>query len=117
MADKSVDVINAKTLRLKYVGAKLNEATLEEYLCFHNKETGETSLEFSVLVDWSGDEYTFEVEFVLDDQLTIRSIKAPSCKKLTGDGTFGSSYRGQKMDEFNYYKFDREFSKRVIFAT
>jgi hypothetical protein len=103
----TIDVVDLKTLRQKYLKRKLSLDRFPKGVWADcNQETGELFLEFSHLVKWSGEEYTYTISLVLDADRIIRKISALKCQRLAGDDARGSSYRGKRTDEYDYYRLD-----------
>lgn len=102
-----IDVIDVKTLRQKYLKHKINPDRFPKGVFADcNRETGELFLEFSHLVKWSGEEYTYTISLFLDADQVIRKISALKCQRLAGDDARGSAYRGKRTDEYDYYRLD-----------
>ena len=78
-----------------------------------NKQTKELFLEFTHLVSWSGEEYTYTITMVVDDDSIIQKITALKCERLGGDDARGSTYRGKRTDEYDYYRLDCVLAKAV----
>lgn len=109
-----IDVVDLKTLRKKYLKAKLHQDRLDSKVePFYNKATGELSLEFSHLVKWSGNEYTYTVILTLDDDSAIIKISPLKCERLCFDDASGSGYKGKRVDEYDYYRLDCLLTKVV----
>lgn len=102
-----IDVVDLKTLRKKYLKKKISIDKFK-YGVFanFNKQTKELFLEFSHLVSWSGEEYTYTISIFTDDDFVIQKIAALKCERLCGDDARGSSYRGKRTDEYDYYRLD-----------
>ena len=112
-----IDVVDIKTLRQKYMKKKVCIDHFPKGVWVDlNKNTKELFLEFTHLVSWSGDEYTYTISVMLDDDFIIRKISALKCERLAGDDARGSTYRGKRTDEYDYYRLDRILSPAVIDA-
>lgn len=103
----AIDVVNLKTLRKKYLKKKVSiiqsrQGVIAEF----DPKTKELFLEFSHLVKWSGEEYTYTITITLDDSFVIQKISPLKCERLCGDDARGSSYRGKRTDEYDYYRLD-----------
>ena len=109
-----IDVVDLKTLRQKYLKKKLVLENFQDgVLVEYHQPTQEYFLEFSHLVKWSGDEYTYTVSLVVDEEMTIKKISALKCQRLAGDDAFRSTYRGKRCDEYDYYRLDRVLNQAV----
>lgn len=103
----TIDVVDLKTLRQKYLKQKLSLDRFPKGVwADYNQETGELFLEFHHLVKWSGEEFTYTISMILDADRIIRKISALKCERLAGDDARGSSYRGKRTDEYDYYRLD-----------
>lgn len=110
----TIDVVDLKTLRKKYLKQKISLDRFPKGVwADYNKETGELFLEFSHLVKWSGEEYTYTISMILDADRTINKISALKCERLAGDDARGSSYRGKRTDEYDYYRLDCVLLKAI----
>ena len=116
MNRNNIDVVDIKTLREKYIGAKFNDGELDKYEYIFDTTTGRTELEFSYLEDWSGNEYTYIVSFCLNEQSEITKIYTPKCQMLLGDDARGSSYKGHRCDDSDYWQIDKKLSAAVTLA-
>lgn len=113
----AIDVVDVNTLRKKYLKQKIHIDRFQKGVWVDfNQNTKELFLEFTHLVSWSGEEYTYTISMVLDDDRIIRKISALKCERLSGDDARGSSYRGKRTDEYDYYRLDRILSPAVIDA-
>lgn len=113
----AIDVVDVKTLRKKYLKQKIHIDRFQKGVWVDfNQNTKELFLEFTHLVSWSGEEYTYTISMALDDDHIIRKISALKCERLSGDDARGSSYRGKRTDEYDYYRLDRILSSTVIDA-
>lgn len=102
-----IDVVDLKNLRKKYLKKRVYIDKFERGVwADFNQATKELFLEFSHLVKWSGDEYTYTVSLILDGDHVIQKISALKCQCLAGDDARGSSYRGKRADEYDYYRLD-----------
>lgn len=109
-----IDVVDRKTLRKKFLRKKLVLENFQDGVWVdYSKASQEVFLEFSHLVKWSGDEYTYTVSLVVDEDMTIKKISALKCERLAGDDAFRSTYRGKRCDEYDYYRLDCVLSKAV----
>jgi hypothetical protein len=103
----TIEVVDLKTLRQKYLKQKLILDKFQtDVLVDYSQETGELQLEFSHLLSWSGEEYTYNISMILDADQTIKKIYALKCQRLSGDDARGSSYRGKRTDDYDYYRLD-----------
>ena len=109
-----IDVVDIKSLRKKYMKKKISIDELEKsgWVDF-NQKTKELSLEFTHLVSWSGEEYTYTISMILDDDQVIQKISALKCERLAGDDARGSTYKGKRVDEYDYYRLDCILKKAV----
>lgn len=103
----AIDVVDIKTLRKKYLKKKISIVKFKKgvYADF-NLQTKELFLEFTHLVSWSGEEYTYNISIFTDDDLVIQKITPLKCERLCGDDARGSTYRGKRTDEYDYYRLD-----------
>lgn len=109
-----IDVVDLKTLRKKFLRKKLVLENFQDGVWVdYSKASQEVFLEFNHLVRWSGDEYTYTVSLVVDEDMTIKKIYALKCERLAGDDAFRSTYRGKRCDEYDYYRLDCVLSKAV----
>lgn len=109
-----IDVVDLKTLRKKFIRKKLVLENFQDGVWVdYSKASQEVFLEFSHLVKWSGDEYTYTVSLVVDEDMTIKKISALKCERLAGDDAFRSTYHGKRCDEYDYYRLDCVLSKAV----
>lgn len=109
-----IDVVDIKTLRTKYLKKRINIDRFEKNVSvYYDKNTKELELEFSHLVSWSGEEYTYTVSIVTDDDFNIQKILPLKCERLSCDDARGSTYRGKRTDEYDYYRLDCILSKAV----
>ena len=103
----TIDVVDLKSLRKKYLKQKIFIDRFKKgVMADFSQQSKELFLEFSHLVSWSGDEYTYTITLVLDDDFAIQKISALKCERLAGDDARGSSYRGKRCDEYDYYRLD-----------
>ena len=103
----TVDVVDLKTLRKKYLKKKVFlDRFPKGVMADFSQQSKELFLEFTHLVSWSGDEYTYTITLALDDGFVIQKISALKCERLAGDDARGSSYRGKRCDEYDYYRLD-----------
>lgn len=102
-----IDVVDIKTLRKKYLKKKISiDKFRKGVLADFNQKTQELFLEFTHLVSWSGEEYTYTISIFTDDGFVIQKITALKCERLGGDDARGSTYRGKRTDEYDYYRLD-----------
>ena len=102
-----IDVVDIKTLRKKYLKKKISiDKFRKGVLADFNQQTKELFLEFTHLVSWSGEEYTYTISIFTDDDFAIQKITALKCERLGGDDARGSTYRGKRTDEYDYYRLD-----------
>ena len=102
-----IDVIDIKSLRKKYLKKHICIDRLQKDVsAYFDKSTMELDLEFSHLVKWSGDEYTYTITVTLDDDYTITKIAPLKCERLCFDDATGSGYKGKRVDEYDYYRLD-----------
>lgn len=110
----TIDVVDVKTLRKKYIKKRIHVDKFQNgVLVDFSQDTKELFLEFYHLVSWSGDEYTYTISIVVDDDFIIRKITALKCERLSGDDARGSTYRGKRTDEYDYYRLDCILSHAV----
>ena len=103
----TIDVVDLKTLRKAYLKQKLIMDRFPKGVwADFNQDTKELFLEFHHLVKWSGEEYTYTISMILDDDNVVQKISAVKCERLAGDDARGSSYRGKRVDEYDYYRLD-----------
>ena len=103
----TIDVVDLKTLRKKYLKKKISIDKFKEGVFADlNKQTNELFLEFTHLVSWSGEEYTYTLSIFTDEDFVIQKITALKCERLGGDDARGSTYRGKRTDEYDYYRLD-----------
>lgn len=103
----TIDVVDLKSLRKKYLKQKLILDRFPKGVwADFNQDTKELFLEFHHLVKWSGEEYTYTISMFLDDDNVVQKISALKCERLAGDDARGSSYRGKRTDEYDYYRLD-----------
>lgn len=109
-----IDVIDIKSLRKKYLKKRISvDRFQEDVSAYFNKATMELDLEFSHLVKWSGDEYTYTVTITLDNDSAITKISPLKCERLCFDDATGSGYKGKRVDEYDYYRLDCLLAKVV----
>ena len=102
-----IDVVDLKTLRKKYLKKKIFiDRFRKGVFADFSQQTKELFLEFSHLVSWSGEEYTYTISILTDNDFTIQKITALKCERLGGDDARGSTYRGKRTDEYDYYRLD-----------
>lgn len=110
----AIDVVDLKSLRKKYLKKKISiDKFGNGVFADLNKQTKELFLEFTHLVSWSGEEYTYTITMVVDDDSIIQKITALKCERLGGDDARGSTYRGKRTDEYDYYRLDCVLAKAV----
>lgn len=110
----AIDVVDLKTLRKKYLKKKVSIDKFKKgVFADFNKQTKELFLEFTHLVSWSGEEYTYTITLIIDDDFVIQKITALKCERLGGDDARGSTYRGKRVDEYDYYRLDCVLSPAV----
>lgn len=103
----TIDVVDLKTLRQKYLKQNLSLDRFPKGVwADFNQDTKELFMEFRHLVKWSGEEYTYTISMFLDDDNVVQKISALKCERLAGDDARGSSYRGKRTDEYDYYRLD-----------
>lgn len=103
----TIEVVDLKTLRKKYLKKKISIDKFKKGVCADfNQKTKELFLEFTHLVSWSGEEYTYTISIFTDDDFIIQKITALKCERLGGDDARGSTYRGKRTDEYDYYRLD-----------
>lgn len=109
-----IDVVDLKSLRKKYLKRTIHTNQLSADIeTFFDKNTNELELEFSHLVKWSGDEYTYTITMTLDDNSVIIKISPLKCERLCFDDASSSGYKGKRVDEYDYYRLDCVLSKAV----
>ena len=109
-----IDVIDIKSLRKKYLKKRISvDRFREDVSAYFNKATMELDLEFSHLVKWSGDEYTYNICITLDNDSAITKISPLKCERLCFDDATGSGYKGKRVDEYDYYRLDCLLAKVV----
>ena len=69
-------------------------------------KTKEVFMEFTHLVSWSGEEYTYTITIIVDEESIVQKILPLKCERLSCDDAFGSNYRGKRIDEYDYYRLD-----------
>ena len=110
----TIDVVDIKSLRKKYLKMRIHIDRFEKGTSvYFNKHSNELELEFSHLVSWSGEEYTYTISIVTDDASIIQKISPLKCERLSCDDARGSTYRGKRTDEYDYYRLDCVLSKAV----
>ena len=110
----AIDVVDIKSLRKKYAKKKiLIDKFRKGVWVDFNQKSKELYLEFTHLVSWSGDEYTYTITITIDDDFIIQKISALKCERLAGDDARGSSYKGKRTDEYDYYRLDCILSEAV----
>lgn len=103
----TIEVVDLKTLRKKYLKKKISIDKFRKDVCADfSQKTKELFLEFTHLVSWSGEEYTYTISIFTDDDFFIQKITALKCERLGGDDARGSTYRGKRTDEYDYYRLD-----------
>lgn len=103
----AIDVVNLKTLRKKYLKKKISVIQFRKGVhADFNLQTKELFLEFTHLVSWSGEEYYYNISIFVDDDFVIQKITPLMCERLCGDDARGSTYRGKRTDEYDYYRLD-----------
>ena len=102
-----IDVIDIKSLRKKYLKKRIFiDRFQKDVSAYFNNATMELYLEFSHLVKWSGDEYTYTITLTLDNDSAITKISPLKCERLCFDDATGSGYKGKRVDEYDYYRLD-----------
>ena len=48
----------------------------------------------------------YTISIFTDDDFAIQKITALKCERLGGDDARGSTYRGKRTDEYDYYRLD-----------
>ena len=109
----TIDVVDIKSLRKKYLKKRIHIDRFPKDIMFFNKHTNELDLEFTHLVSWSGEEYTYIVSIETDDDFIIQKILPLRCERLSCDDARGCTYRGKRTDEYDYYRLDCVLSKAV----
>lgn len=110
----TIDVVDIKTLRKKHLKKKIYIDRFDENVSVYlDKNTKELALEFSHLVKWSGDEYTYTIIMTLDDNSVITKISPLKCERLCFDDASGSGYKGKRVDEYDYYRLDCVLIKAI----
>ena len=113
---ETIDVVDIKTLRKKYLKQKVSIDMFDQDVFVSlDPATGELFLEFSHLVSWTGDEYTYVITLRLSDDNIVQKISPLKCQRLAGDDAFSSTYKGKRPDEFDYYRVDCKLSAAVSF--
>ena len=109
-----IDVVDIRSLRKKYLKKRISADRFQEDVsAYFNKVTKELELEFSHLVKWSGDEYTYTITLTLDDDSAIVEISPLKCERLCFDDATGSGYKNKRVDEYDYYRLDRLLTTAV----
>ena len=110
----TIDVVDIKSLRKKYLKKRICIDRFDKKVsAYFDKRTNELELEFSHLVSWSGEEYTYTLFVTTDDSFIIEKISPLKCERLSCDDARGSTYRGKRSDEYDYYRLDCILSKAV----
>ena len=110
----NIDVVDIKSLRKKYLKMRIHIDRLQKGVSADLiKNTNELYLEFSHLVKWSGEEYTYTVTMTLDSDSVIQKISPLKCEQLCFDDASGSGYKGKRVDEYDYYRLDCVLSPAV----
>lgn len=110
----TIDVVDIKSMRKKYLNRIIHtDRFSSDITTFFNKHTKELELEFSHLVKWSGDEYTYTITMTLDGDSVIQKISPLKCERLCFDDARGSGYKGKRVDEYDYYRLDCVLTKAV----
>lgn len=112
----TIDVVDLKTLRKKYIKKKIH--ALKECKGVEmglDLRTHELYIEFSHLVSWSGEEYNYTISIFTDEDLVIQKITPLKCERLTCDDARGSTYRGKRTDEYDYYRLDCVLQNAIEF--
>lgn len=103
----TIDVVDIKSLRKKYLKMRIHTDRFEkDVYVYHDKQTNELQIEFTHLVSWSGDEYTYTILIAIDDDFVIQKISPLKCERLSFDDARGSTYTGKRVDEYDYYRLD-----------
>ena len=103
----TIDVVDIKSLRKKYLKRKISIIKSRDGVHVdYNLQTKELYIEFTHFVSWSGEEYTYNISIFTDEDLVIQKITPLKCERLCGDDARGSTYRGKRTDEYDYYRLD-----------
>ncbi len=110
----TIDVVDIKTLRKKYLKKKIIiERFPNGVSAYFDQKNHELFLEFTHLVSWSGEEYTYTISLIIDDDSIIQKIFPLKCERLAFDDARGSTYKGKRIDEYDYYRLDCTLSVAV----
>ena len=110
----NIDVIDIKSLRKKYTQKRISiDGFAKGVSAYFNKNNYELEIEFTHLVSWSGEEYTYTITMIIDDNSVIQKISPLKCERLASDDARGSTYRGKRVDEYDYYRLDCVLAKAV----
>ena len=103
----TIDVVDIKSLRKKYLMKKIFIDRFKKgVIADFDHKSNELFLEFTHLVSWSGEEYTYTISIFTDDDFVIQKISPLKCERLACDDARGSTYRGKRTDEYDYYRLD-----------
>lgn len=110
----TIDVVDIKSLRKKFLKKKIFIDRFKTgVMADYNPKTKEVFLEFTHLVSWSGEEYTYTITMIIDDESRLQKILPLKCERLSCDDARGSTYRGKRVDENDYYRLDCVLSQAV----
>ena len=103
-----IDVVDIKSLRKKYLKKRICIDRFDKHDVFVNfdKNTKELGLEFTYLESWSGNENTYTITMVTDDDFVINKIYPLKGEHLICDDARGSTYRGKRTDDYDYWLLD-----------
>ena len=101
-----------KTLRQKYVGARLDPEKVEKEYAFLDLKFGTFELTFFE-VDWDVGECRYEFSADVDSEGRITKIHAPHCLVTVSHDIQRSSYRGKRMDDTDYLVIDKKLGTLV----
>lgn len=109
------DVEDLKTLRKKYIGARLDiESVNRDYDAIMDLNAGTFELRFSYLDQYEWEEYNYELHAEINKDVAFIKIVAPHCERLVGDDAMRSTYRGKRMDDLDYERIDRKLQELVV---
>jgi len=101
-------------LRKKYKGKKIDITKLPKYECSFMENSLVLDWEFSYFEDWSGEEYEYDAIVSLNADMTIKQVGALHCRRYTGSDATTVGYRGKRVDEYDYWRFDCRLEKIII---
>ncbi len=112
---KDVYVCDLKSLREKYIGARLDiEKVNKDYDARINPNVGTFELSFTFTDYYDMEEFTYEMHAEINSNGVISKIAAPHCQRLRGDDALRSTYRAKRMDDMDYERLDKKLQGLIM---